>query len=87
VAALLVVLADLEGVAQPLALADLCVGHLVDLVHLERLARGWAACPRGPLHVGQEILAQLVAAGIDLVFVDAIALQKLVSEMVLREGK
>ena len=87
VAALLVVLADLEGVAQPLALADLCVGHLVDLVHLERLARGRAACPRGPLHIGQELLAQLVAAGIDLVFVDAIALQKLVSEMVLREGK
>lgn len=37
VAAFFVVLADLQGAPQPLALLDLGVGELVDLMHLEAL--------------------------------------------------
>ena len=71
-AALLVVLANIERPPQPLALFYLGLGQLVDLVRLETLLRR-ATAVAVPLHLGQELLAQLVAPVINLLLVDPVS--------------
>lgn len=73
VPALFVVLADLQGSPQPLALLDLGVCELVDLVHLEALPGRLG--PSSPavvvaLLLREEFLSEVLAAILDFVLVD-----------------
>lgn len=81
VSTFLVVLADLEGTAEPGILLDLGVRKFVHLMHLEILppswARRWRTTPVSrpvivvvrALHLVEELLAQRVALGVYLVLV------------------
>lgn len=68
VAALFVVLADTEGASEFLALFDLCLGQLVDLMRFEASGVGGRAF--GGLF-GLKLLAQSGTLVLDFVFVDS----------------
>lgn len=78
-ASLLVISTNFQRAAQTLALPNLGVGELVDLVRFQAFLGRRRAVSPGLVHLLTELIAQRVAPAVDLVFFDSVARNVLVS--------